>query len=319
MALRLAEGSAGEPASDSGSRVKFALLVLTCAVLAGFAGGSAAGRSSAVEVTLVLGGVPKDAASATRNAGEAVGLTARAKLATGQYLGILVQRDGESSSRSVARCARPTCTATWRELAARTVAFTAIVWDIVDGRVRQLGASKSISVTWKSASSSGPRPTHLVGKTSQGKRLSLDVSPDGSSITNLTFAEVDSEGACSLAGSGVLTGVAIPLPTSGTISAAVMADGFFSFSGAYDFKFDDRKEGHAEASVQGRLSGSNAQGTATITIGFNYEGVGQICTGTAEWSASLDRSGITAPVTTIAPTYLRPASEPSPRPGPPGP
>ena len=300
--------------------MKVALWLLAGVVVAGVLTGLATAQRSTVSVTLAVSGVPQGEVSATKVSGQSVGLTARARLARGRYLAILARREGESSSRSVVRCVRSPCTATWRELDAGTVGFTAIAWDVLDGKVRQLGTSKSISVIWAPPPSApGTQPTHYVGRTSQRKPMSLDVSPDGVRITSLAFAEVDSEGACSVAGSGVLSGVAIPIPTSGVISAPVAAGGSFSYAGSDDFRFDDGTPGHVDATIAGRVSGSIAQGTVTITVAFQYEGVGQTCTGTADWSASRDAfGGAASSIAAIAPTYLRPASEP-PRPRGPGP
>jgi hypothetical protein len=216
------------------------------------------------------------ASGKTLKVGATVTLTARADIPGGISVAIVGLRKGEKTVRQAAKCAKAPCVARWKESAARSVAFQAVL--ILGGSI--VSKSKVLIVTWSKPATApkpptpppsapaGPAPPgNYAGPTGQtGKTLSFQVTSDGKRVTAVA---IDLKSSCN-------SGEDYHSRVTASPNATINPDKTFSFhlSGSglqlqFDGKFDS-------------INGTTATGTFEVHSQHN----GSECdTGTVTWNA----------------------------------
>jgi len=162
------------------------------------AGATALASGSSVPVSLRLAG------SAVPALGEAVRLTASARLPAGDHLLIRAFRTGKPAAK-VAECLRSPCSGSYRSKTAGSVGFQASVIKRAETKVTTISRSERIVVEWAPPPPPTPpapppppptppaaTPGHFAGTIGNAKAsLAFDIGADGISMTNLATGEID--------------------------------------------------------------------------------------------------------------------------------
>jgi hypothetical protein len=252
---------------------------------------SAMAARAAVPVTLRLAG------ATDRDVGQAVRLTATAKLPAGAHL--LIQRSvGRKAPVKVAECPRSPCTGSYRDAKQEDVNFQALAIRRSGTSTTILGRSKRIAVSWimpatnvppTTAPSTPPpsppppspaaTPGHYQGKTADNELFAFDISPDARGLMNLQTGQMNE----SCDPPAYLSGGDISAP--GPFPVAL--DGSFTITGAFAGTVGGNPSTE-KITITGRVSGAVASGTYREDTSFTESnGTGYNCsTGNQTWSAA---------------------------------
>jgi hypothetical protein len=241
-------------------------------------GVSAPASGSAVPVALkVLG-------STDRDVGQAVRLTATAKLPRSRRLVILGTRTGKPTVK-VAECLRSPCTGTFRDRSVEVVDFQASVIRRTGSRTATLGRSKKISVSWSEPAKPPPPavpaavPGHYEGRSTLNEIFNFDVSADGRGLTNLQTGQINEscDPPAHIAGGNINAPGPFPIALDGSFSISGTVNGTIGAGDSYTRKIV----------ITGRSSGGTASGTLRTDTSFSISGTAFTCnSGDQTWTAT---------------------------------
>jgi hypothetical protein len=237
----------------------------------------ATASGSAVPVVLRLDGATH------RDVGQAVRLTATAKLPAGTHL--LIQRfvSGRAPAK-VAECLRSPCVGSFHSATAGVAAFQAFAIRRTGERTTVLGRSKRLTITWAVVVPTPPPPAatpgHYEGTTVQNEIFDFDVTADGRSLTNLRTGQINEH--CDTTPQINLSGGNLTAPGPFPIAA----DGSFTIKGTYSSYVNGAPSSNTLLIV-GRISGETASGTYKVDTFYSVDGDGRSCTSdTQTWTAT---------------------------------
>jgi hypothetical protein len=255
-----------------------AVLAACLVALAVATGSLAGGEALHVGLTTTGGGAALDV-------GQAVHLTATAKLPRGGHLVVQAFPDSGAAAK-IKDCLRSPCTAAYTSSEEQQVAFQASVTVRKLGKTTTLGRSARTSVFWSEPAPPPPPPPpppvavpgHYEGFTQDHEVFAFDVSADGTRISGLHTGQINES--CNppdyyLYGGG-FTGIFGPIAQNGTFS--------------YSFNFSTTvgpNPATSQLKLSGTISGGTASGTIREDIAFTNAGTGYSCTnGDQTWAAT---------------------------------